>query len=199
MNTNNTAPQGASVTIDVTPDRHGNQVLSYSYDYNDGEMYFCFHLLSEVGQPWQEEARQALALLCTERDSRVVTVELPEYPWYVDALVTDANPAANFPCDPLDAAYVVKGFWRYVTAEMGGAHPYAVSSGEINMMQEIVDATNHVQYAWEEDTGECTGVWVYDVCEPYGYWLAENTTESGLPAGHRCAAYLCYLISQSRK
>lgn len=66
----------------------GHTVLVYQYQAN-AHIGFKFHLLSEVGEPWQPLAKQALANLCYMRKSRVVQVELDRKPWYVDALVPE--------------------------------------------------------------------------------------------------------------
>ena len=64
---------------------HGHRMLNYSYGNSHAK--FCFHLLCEVGEPWQAEAKLALTELCEKTKSTVKTVELDQRPWYVDTLV----------------------------------------------------------------------------------------------------------------
>lgn len=60
------------------------------YRYNAGAyLKLKFHLLSEVGAPWQAAAKAQLAAICSERRCKVVQVELKAAPWYVDALVPE--------------------------------------------------------------------------------------------------------------
>lgn len=64
----------------------GHSALVYTYDIgDDGEC--MFHLLCEVGQPWQAEARALAEELAEERGCTIQQVELDARPWYVDALV----------------------------------------------------------------------------------------------------------------
>jgi hypothetical protein len=68
----------------------GFRVLTYHYRTshrpNEG-MEFAFHLLCEVGEPWQVAALRAQQELADEQGCAVETVELPCWPWYVDALI----------------------------------------------------------------------------------------------------------------
>lgn len=66
-------------------------VRMLTYKYAVGKDFgFAFHLLCEVGEPWQAQAKQAQADLCARTNSHVVTVELQEKPYLVDALVKNA-------------------------------------------------------------------------------------------------------------
>lgn len=64
----------------------GHLVLTYAYHISRG-MGFRFHMLCEVGGPWQAKAKAQLAVLCRKHDSVVKCVELQAKPWYADTLV----------------------------------------------------------------------------------------------------------------
>lgn len=66
----------------------GHDALNYRY--SAGHMEFRFHLLCEVGEPYQPAMKEQLATLCAERKCKVVQVELKAPPWYIDALVPEA-------------------------------------------------------------------------------------------------------------
>jgi len=71
--------------VKVTTKRmEGHRVLSYQYDVNR-DIGFSFHLLSEVGEPWQAEAKAKQQALLKPGEC-VVQVELSAKPWYVDAI-----------------------------------------------------------------------------------------------------------------
>lgn len=64
------------------------KVLHYSYSVNGPLIGFRFHLLCEVGEPWQARAKAGQALLLRANPScEVRGVELDAPPWYVEALV----------------------------------------------------------------------------------------------------------------
>lgn len=65
----------------------GYRVLTYRYDANQ-YLGFKFHLLSEVGAPWQSEAK-AMQRALLKPGEQVVQVELSTKPWYVDAIVKE--------------------------------------------------------------------------------------------------------------
>jgi hypothetical protein len=67
----------------------GHTVLVYRYEAGK-YLKLKFHLLSEVGAPWQAAAKAQLAAICAETKCKVVQVELQAAPWYVDALVPEA-------------------------------------------------------------------------------------------------------------
>lgn len=67
----------------------GHTAVTYRYDAG-AYLKLKFHLLSEVGEPWQAAAKAQVAALCAERKCKVVQVELQAKPWYVDALVPEA-------------------------------------------------------------------------------------------------------------
>lgn len=69
-----------------TKDMEGHSVLTYSYNASR-DMGFQFHLLGEVGEPWQEQARKKALALAKERKCVIDTVELTKRPWLVDVLV----------------------------------------------------------------------------------------------------------------
>lgn len=64
----------------------GYDVLTYSYRASR-DMSFRFNLLSEVGAPWQEQAKHAAQALATERGATIQQIGLKATPWLVDALV----------------------------------------------------------------------------------------------------------------
>lgn len=65
--------------------RKPNGMLTYRYDASR-EMSFGFHLISEVGQPWQIDAKLEQQRL---RDAgyTIETRELDAYPWLADFAV----------------------------------------------------------------------------------------------------------------
>lgn len=67
----------------------GHTVVVYRYTAG-AYLDLKFHLLCEVGEPWQAAAKAQLDELCAERKCKVVQVELQARPWYVDALVPEA-------------------------------------------------------------------------------------------------------------
>lgn len=74
-----------------TKDMEGHTVLTYSYQATR-DMGFQFHLLNEVGRPWQEAARKKALALAKERGRVIETIELTKRPWLVDALVKPHAP-----------------------------------------------------------------------------------------------------------
>ena len=63
----------------------GHQVLCY--DYRAGsDMRFKFHLLSEVGEPYQKQMRALANTLASANNAVIVTKELDQYPWYADVM-----------------------------------------------------------------------------------------------------------------
>lgn len=63
----------------------GHKVLTYRYRTYAGGEFKC-HLLSEVGEPWQDEAEMLLHVRLGQ-DMKRVQVELSKPPWFVDAIV----------------------------------------------------------------------------------------------------------------
>ena len=59
--------------------------LTYRYNIGPG-MGFAFHLLCEVGEPWQPDARAALDDL-RRKGYRIETRELDAAPWIADFAV----------------------------------------------------------------------------------------------------------------
>lgn len=73
----------------VTVWREGYKTLSYRYRVNSNSN--CeFNLLSEVGAPWQQEARNLAQKLVPE-GHEIRQVELDHNPWYVDAIVKETE------------------------------------------------------------------------------------------------------------
>lgn len=68
----------------------GHQALTYAYSAGP-DRRFSFHLLSEVGAPWQREAEEMANTLAKARGCVIRQVELSAEPWYVDALVKEAT------------------------------------------------------------------------------------------------------------
>lgn len=64
----------------------GHTVLRYRYRAG-GCMDFDLYLLSEVGEPYQPEARAQAQAIADRHCCDIVQVELLERPYYVDALV----------------------------------------------------------------------------------------------------------------
>ena len=70
--------------------------------------------------------------------------------------------------DPLDLAYVAIGA---VTAwnSLNGAMRFALG-GQLEYISKCVDPRilDYLQETWDEVKNEYGGVWVYEVCEPFG-------------------------------
>ena len=64
----------------------GNRALNYAYQASP-DMGFRFHLLCEVGQPWQAEAKRKADKLAARSGCVIGQVELESAPWFVDALI----------------------------------------------------------------------------------------------------------------
>lgn len=62
----------------------GHDVLCY--EYGAGCMHFCFHLMSEVGEPYQPRMRALAKALAAANKSVIVTKDLNQAPWYADVL-----------------------------------------------------------------------------------------------------------------
>lgn len=64
----------------------GHRVLHYSYRAGP-EMAFLYHLLSEVGAPWQGELGRMAASLAESQGCVIKQTGLSKSPWYVDVMV----------------------------------------------------------------------------------------------------------------
>lgn len=64
----------------------GHKVLKYVYEANE-HLSFAFHLISEVGEPWQAEAAKQAHQLAMKHRGVIKQIELSASPWYVDAIV----------------------------------------------------------------------------------------------------------------
>lgn len=81
-------PAGVRGTPEDVKRYQAVRVLHYSYSVDGPMVGMCFHLLCEVGEPWQAAAKAKLdALLAANPSFELKQVELPAHPWYVDALV----------------------------------------------------------------------------------------------------------------
>lgn len=81
-------PAGARGTPEEAKQYQAVRVLHYTYTLGGPMIDVKFHLLSEVGEPWQAAAKAKLdALLAANPSFELKQVELPAHPWYVDALV----------------------------------------------------------------------------------------------------------------
>lgn len=67
----------------------GHQVLCYNYNVSP-TVGFNFHMLCEVGAPWQAEAGRLARALAAKRGCTIGQIELAASPWYVDALIREA-------------------------------------------------------------------------------------------------------------
>lgn len=71
------------------------RVLTYKYTVSKEDGIHCrFHLLSEVGEPWQAEMKEMLAVFCREHNAHVETREFIGHPHFAEVLI-DNPPAAN--------------------------------------------------------------------------------------------------------
>jgi len=69
-----------------TSNIEGHRALNYVYRCSP-HMGFHFHLLSEVGEPWQAQAAEMALRLAQQANADIKQVELDYCPWYVDALI----------------------------------------------------------------------------------------------------------------
>lgn len=91
-----TWPAGAPGTPAARRAYQSVRVVHYVYALGGTGGEVKFHLLAEVGQPWQGLVQAKLAgLLRANPSFELKQVELPTHPWYVDALVR--KPAAGTP------------------------------------------------------------------------------------------------------
>ena len=63
----------------------GHQVMCSRYDVNK-DIGFCFHLMAEVGAPYQKQMRALANSLASARKSVIRTIELDQAPWYADVM-----------------------------------------------------------------------------------------------------------------
>lgn len=100
------------------------------------------------------------------------------------------------PPDILDAAYVIKGFFHTVTKCNLDLAPLCAVDGELGMVQHVINLARLCDEFWEtnQDTGK---VWPYEICEPFGEWLAHQATEQGdFPTLGECREKLQQLIKE---
>lgn len=98
--------------------------------------------------------------------------------------------------DILDAAYVIKGFFYTVTKCNLDLAPLCEYDGELGMMQEIINLGCLCDEYWEtnQDTGK---VWAYEICEPFGEWLAVAACyQGGFPTLGECREKIQQLIKE---
>lgn len=98
--------------------------------------------------------------------------------------------------DILDAAYVIKGFFYTVDHRKLDLAPLCRNDGELGMVQHVIDLANLCDEFWEtnQDTGK---VWPYEICEPFGEWLAHQATErGGFPSLAECREKIQQLIKE---
>lgn len=69
--------------------RASSGMLTYRYRAS-ADMSFAFHMLCEVGEPWQADAKAELDKL-RERGYRIETRDIDEAPWIADFAVRDIN------------------------------------------------------------------------------------------------------------
>lgn len=62
-----------------------HQVMCYRYDVNK-DIGFCFHLMAEVGAPYQKQMRALANSLAAANNAVIVTKELDQAPWYADVM-----------------------------------------------------------------------------------------------------------------
>lgn len=70
--------------------------------------------------------------------------------------------------DPLDMAYVAIGA-QTAWNNLNGAVRFS-EGGHLEYISKCIDSTilDYLQETWGEVNEEYTGVWVYEVCEPFG-------------------------------
>lgn len=77
----------AGISPEVIQQYESHRVLHYTYQLN-AQVGMRFHLLCEVGEPWQAAAKGKLAVLLKANPGyELRSIELPRAPWYVEALV----------------------------------------------------------------------------------------------------------------
>lgn len=100
------------------------------------------------------------------------------------------------PQDILDAVYVIKGFFYTVSKCNLDLSPLCSVDGEIGMVQHVIDLAKLCDEHWQtnQDTGK---VWAYEICEPFGEWLALTATEQGdFPSASECREKIMQLIKE---
>jgi hypothetical protein len=89
---------------------------------------------------------------------------------------------------PLTVAYVVKGFWNYITPLEVKSHPNPIynceeirNGGEIGLMSDLINRADYAEQEWQRrfanDDYGFAGVWEYEVSEVFGEDIAKYLVE----------------------
>ena len=94
----------------------------------------------------------------------------------------------------LTIGYVVKGFWAGIAKH--GIQPQASEGSELDVMEYVIGKADLVEQAWEQlqatKPDAWSGVWEYEISEPFGEWLAQQID----PSDAKCRTHINLLIKQ---
>lgn len=101
------------------------------------------------------------------------------------------------PDDLLTIACIVKGFWskaNEIDLNPSGLH----DEGECGLMMALVEYEVLDTEVFNEDNN-VDYVWVYQISEPFGEWIAAFAKMTGrLPGNDQCLTQLRHLVQQSK-
>lgn len=96
--------------------------------------------------------------------------------------------------EALDVVYVTKGFleamyrkanWRDLWKE--GSEP----EGEAGFLQAVADSACLLEQVYAEISERWDGMWLYEVAEPFGAWLAEQyDANKEFPSDEACRKFI---------
>lgn len=96
--------------------------------------------------------------------------------------------------EAMDVVYVTKGFleamyrkpnWRDLWKE--GSEP----DGEDSFLQCVADCVQILEGVYQEIKDRWDGMWLYEVAEPYGAWLAEQfAANKEFPDASTCRVFI---------
>lgn len=78
--------------------------------------------------------------------------------------------------DVLTAVYIVKGFFEIARVTAISETQKWKEGGEINLVDWLSHLSIEVESRWDEER-DFPGVWLYDVAEPLGNWVAHYINE----------------------
>lgn len=95
--------------------------------------------------------------------------------------------------DAIDVAYVTKGFLEAMSRKPNSGELWAAGSevdGEDSFLQAVIDHVPLLDKVYSE-IKSWDGMWLYEVAEPFGAWLAEQFAERGeFPSDQACLVFI---------
>lgn len=95
--------------------------------------------------------------------------------------------------DAIDVVYVFKGFSEAMNRKPNGKELWADGSqadGEDSFVQAVIDHVPLLDKVFAEAKG-WDGMWLYEVAEPFGAWLAEQFAAHGeFPNEQACLVFI---------